>query len=202
MSKNRMRRVGWFEDNALNLRLPLCYHPGSGEFSLVFAGTVYCARDQKVLEEQVRAAISDSMHLTWIPTIEVRSVISSLAHAPQFGFSANRIYVCQLPHGLGFKQVGWAVWEHEQLTASTQLRWESERDGPFTPPCVMRGPGVPRLFLPYSDALWTRLETIQQQVGELQRRFFARLATREGIERLIAPDVSLAQVLEMCEVLR
>lgn len=123
-------------------------------------------------------------------------------HAPQFGFAANRKHVAQLPQGAGFKQVGWIVSERERLTASTLLGWDMERDGPFAPPCTMRGPGVPRLFLPYSDALWERLETIQQQVAELQRCFFEVLATREGMERLVTPGMTLAEALAMPEVLR
>lgn len=203
--KTSLKRIGWFEEKPLNLRLPLLYNAVLGEFSLVYAGTTYRARDQKALESQVREALHDHLHLEWVPVIEVRPVAANLfgfPQATQCGFVMNRKQVAQLPQGLGFKQGGWTVREHERLAASTQLGWDVERDGPFTPPCTMRGPGTPRLFLPYSEALWGRMEAIQHQMTQLQRRFFEVLATREGIERLVTPGMTLAETVDMPEVLR
>ncbi len=185
MVKTSTTRVGWFEDPALNLRLPLLYNARTAEFCLVFAGNTYRNTKQQALEEEVRAALRTGMHLEWQPIIEVRPAHAfGMGNAKLFGFSLERKYVAQVPHGLGFRQVHWTA--NDRLATSTQLHWEAERDGALVPPCTQHTSGVPRLFLPYTDALWERLSLLQQQLEQLHRRFFEVMVTPTGSADLAA----------------
>lgn len=188
-------RVGWFEYQPANIKLPIHYNDTTLQFSIIYAETAYTDQAQQPLMERVKATIIDSLGLEWLPIIEVRPAVSpSLRVDAVFGFELSRRYVAQFPDG-SYK---YATWESpDRLAGSHTFEWSEARDGTFHPPCLRARHGQDMLFLPYTETGWTHLRTFQDRVRLARNRFFARLATQEGLTVLFDEKQSLCELLEL-----
>lgn len=185
MADKKTTRVGSIKHTGTGMIVQLNVDRDSRLFSAEVAGERFEHAEGAVVERLVLEAIERAMDIPWMPIIVVSPWQQNGSEYKVFGFHAARIYVADLPNHVGWRETQWHAKDNKQRLAwSKGFIWQRS-DGVFNPPCVRRGySGNTTHYLPYTDAVWDRLVTMQQQIERVSVEFAAILESPEVMIRL------------------
>jgi len=185
MADKKTTKVGMITHKGAGMHVQLNVDRDSRRFWAEVSGVRIEHADGKEVERLVLEAIEQSMDIPWTPVIAVSPWAQSGSEYKVFGFHADRIYIANLPNGVGLRQSRWDTKDNKQRLAWSQgFAWRPEH-GTFNPPCVYRGySGSVYYYLPYSEPVWDRLVFIQKQITRVAADFAAILESPDAIARL------------------
>lgn len=193
MASTRNKPVGSIEYRPANITVPYIFDSQEKLFHATYAGTPYQHEQARELESIVLAAIQDSLHVTWLPIIEItpvyQSLLTSFPDEVVLGFALDRCYVASFPNG--YQQVYWDCQPGDRLQVCSSFGWDEINDGTFTLPTYRLRHKQIRYYHAYSETLWNQLQSFREIIGLLRAQFLTALQTEEGITTYSAAFVGL-----------
>lgn len=187
-AKKRQVEIGVVEHRAANIRIQVFYDRAEQHFHATYAGQRYIAKTEAEVHQAVYAAIEETLSIPWQPVIHILPLsphFSSQMVQEFIGFKVTRIWVTQFPTGQ-YKQCQWNGYETDHLLDwCKEFAWDETRDGPFVLPVERTWFSDTNYYLPYSEALWEKLQYMQQKIKELRVHLLSLFGNQQGLEQLI-----------------
>jgi hypothetical protein len=193
MAGTRNKQVGTIEYKPANITVPYTFDSKEKTFHAAYTGTPYQHEQARELEAIVLTAIKDSLHVTWLPIIEITPVYQSmLASFPDevvLGFALDRRFVASFRNG--YQQVHWDCLPGDRLQVCSSFGWDETKDGSFTLPTYRLHHKQIRYYHEYSETLWNQLQSFREIIGLLRAQFLTALQTEAEIATFSAAFVGL-----------
>lgn len=192
MGRRKPKQVNVVKHANLGVEVPIMLDFDSMVFSAEYAGRRFSGKDGKMLAAEVYAAIVQAAELQWTPIIEVEDLrpFAVGSSDDMVGFALRRLYVAQAGDG-SWRKVQWTT-DPESRTRMCDRFYVDDFSLDDLPLQSGRRHSGDKYYLPYSDAAWTSLEVLQENIRQLAAILRTMLTTQAGLERLTSGGPLLA----------
>lgn len=188
-TRKRQVEMSVVEHHADNtIRVQVYYDRTNQVFHATYAGEQYIDKIESMVRNLVYTAIEKSLDVPWTSAIYIKQLkpfANSMGDEYFIGFEIDRMWVARFPTGQ-WKTCQWNGRETGHLLSwSKSFAWDTERDGPFVPPCQRVWYSDTFYYLPYTDNLWEKLQYMRQKIRELRAQLLALFGSQEGLDQLL-----------------
>lgn len=175
-----MRRIGFVEDKAAEIKLPIYLDPRTDRVSCTYANKTHEHTDIRQLKAIVLAAIKESIILDWIPIIIIKVGTNRSHHQAQIAVERDCKYYAY-HEKLGHKVVGWQVKPDARLANAEAFSWPAG-EALTLPNQRDRYTLGKAYYLAYDPETWEALEEIEKYLLLAQKKLLNTLNSAEGIK--------------------
>jgi hypothetical protein len=174
-----------------NIKIPIEYDRKDQVFRCSFGGITYTEKTEEDLRSVMADVIRGTLDVPWIAVIIIQDGDHyGMGHTQEktsIAFAVSRSWIALFPSGETKICKQWEGQEKGYLLYWCKpLEWDTENDGAFLLPCQQHRYAETYYYLPYTDDLWERVQTLQEMIAELKKHLISLFSTDQGIITLLA----------------